>query len=116
MSKSVIFVGWNRPSVGREKEAGENFNNFMGYVMQLQQEGVIDSFEPVLLSPHGGDLNGFILLRGEAEQLQAVKRSDTWMMYVTRAGLSTDGFGVVDGVTGEGVMEWMERWTSLIPD
>ena len=116
MSKNLIFVGWTRPIVGREKTAGEHFQEFMGYVIQLQQEGIIDSFEPVLLTAHGGDLNGFILLRGEISKLQELKRTEAWTTHVTRAGMSTEGFGVINGVTGEGVSEQMELWTSLIPD
>lgn len=116
MSKSVIFVGWNRTIPGREKEAGELFQEIMGYVIQLEQEGTIDSFEPVLLTAHGGDLNGFVLIRGEISKLQELKRTEAWRTHVTRAILHTEGFGVIDGVTGEGVSEQMELWTSLIPD
>ena len=29
---------------------------------------MIESFEPVFLEPHGGDLTGFILVRGDAEK------------------------------------------------
>ena len=116
MSKDVIFVGWNRPIVGREKMAAEHLQEFMADVIQLQQEGTIDSFEPILLTPHGGDLNGFFLIRGEISKLLELKRTEAWITNVTRANMHTEGFGVIDGVTGEGVMEWMERWTSLIPD
>ncbi len=116
MSKDVIFVGWNRIIPGREKAAGEHFQEFMGYVIQLEQEGAIDSYEPILLTAHGGDLNGFVLLRGEISKLQELKRTDAWALHVTRAGMHIEGFGVINGVTGAGVMEWMERWTSLIPD
>jgi hypothetical protein len=116
MSKNVIFIGWNRPIPGREKESAGHFQEFMALVIQFQQEGTIDSFEPVLLTAHGGDLNGFVLIRGEISKLQELKSTEAWRTHVTRAILHTEGFGVIDGVTGEGVSEQMELWASLIPD
>lgn len=116
MSSNVIFLGWNRQVPGREKISTEHFQEFVGYLTKLQQEGAIDSFEPVLLSPHGGDLNGFFLIRGDNEALNALQASDEWLTHQTRGGQHTEGLGVVRGATGEQVMEWMNRWTSLLPE
>ena len=46
----------------------------LGYYTKLQERGEIESFEAVLLEPHGGELGGFLLLRGEAEKLDRVRR------------------------------------------
>ncbi len=114
MSKDVIFIGWNRSVPGREQTSAQLFQEFVQYLGGLLQAGEIDSFEPVLLSPHGGDLNGFFLIRGESSKLDAVARSEAWMTHMTRAGLNLEGVGAVRGVTGEGVMEWMGLWSKLI--
>ena len=116
MSKHVLFYGWNRPIPGREKEAAALFQEFLQYLGRLQQEGALDSFEPVILAAHGGDLNGFILMRGEQEKLQGIQRSEEYEVFMTRGALNMDGGGLIVGVTGEGVMESMARWTSLIPE
>lgn len=87
----------------------------MQYLGGLQQAGTIQSFEPVFLSPHGGDLNGFILIRGESAKLDALQSNVDWRTYVTRAGLVLEGQGVVRGVTGELVMEWMALFQKAIP-
>lgn len=115
MSKEVIFFGWNRPIPGREQTTAAHFQEFLGYLGGLQGSGAIDSFEAVLLSSHGGDMNGFFLIRGSAEQLNALQASEDYMGHTIRAGLHLDGLGFIRGVTGEGVMEWMQRWAEHMP-
>lgn len=56
MSSNVIFIGWDRTIPGRERIGAEHFAEFMQYLGGLQQKGTIQSFEGVLLDPHGGDL------------------------------------------------------------
>ncbi|MGD2049318.1 MAG: hypothetical protein PVH03_07480 [Chloroflexota bacterium] len=116
MSSHVIFFGWTRSIPGREKISAEHFQEFVDYLGKLQQEGAIDSFEPVLLTPHGGDLNGFFLIRGDSDSLNALQASDEWLTHQIRGGQHLEGAGSVRGVTGELVMEWMSRWTSLLPE
>ena len=116
MGDSVIFLGWNRAVPGRERASGELFTESLQYLGGLQQAGGIDSFEPVLLTAHGGDLNGFIMIRGDSGQLNAMVASDEWRALVTRGGLLLEGLGVVRGVAGELLMQSMARWTENIPD
>ena len=115
MHTNAIFVGWNRTVVGREAQAGELFQEFLQYLGGLRQAGTIQSFEPILLNPHGGDLNGFILIRGEGSQLDALESADEWQDYITRSGMLLEGNGVVRGAAGEMVGSWMDRWMRLIP-
>lgn len=115
MGTNVIFMGWNRPVAGREAQSGQLFQEFLQYLGGLQQTDTIQSFETVLLSPHGGDLNGFYLIRGESTKLDALQASEEWLTYVTRGGMVMEGLGVVRGVTGELVMEWMNLWNKVIP-
>ena len=115
MSFNVVFLGWNRVVPGREQAGGQMFQDTLQYLGGLQQAGTIESFEPVLLNPHGGDLNGFILIRGTAENLSAMMGSEEWETAVTRGGLIMEGMGVVSGATGDVLMEWMNRWMQLIP-
>jgi len=53
MSTEVIFYGWNRSVPGREQVSAAHFQEYLGYLAELQQNGDIDSFEVVLLRPHG---------------------------------------------------------------
>jgi hypothetical protein len=115
MGTNVIFVGWNRSVAGREPQSAQLFQEFVQYLGGLQQAGTIQSFETVLLSPHGGDLNGFFLIRGESTNLDALQSSEEWLTHVTRSGLLLEGVGAVRGVTGQMVMEWMNLWSKVIP-
>jgi hypothetical protein len=98
MPNAAIFIGWNRPSVGREQQA---------------MQGRIESFEPVILSAHGGDLNGFVLLRGDAEKLAEIRRDETYMDLVIEAEYCVDGFGHIDGYIGDSLMDVISRWEKL---
>jgi hypothetical protein len=113
MANAVIFLGWNRPTVGREQQAMHVFQKSIEFYTKLQTEGRIESFEPVLLSSHGGDLNGFILLRGDAEKLSEIKRDETFVDIVVEAEYCVDGFGHVDGYIGEGLDDAIARWAKL---
>lgn len=115
MGDSVIFFGWNRSVPGREQQSAELFQEFLGFLGGMQEQGAIDSFETVFLNLHGGDLNGFFLIRGERDSLEAMTNTEAWLNYVTRAGLYLENAGYVRGVTGATVMEWMKAWNQNLP-
>ena len=50
---------------GREKVSAQHFEEFVKHLW-LQQTGTIQSFDAVFLDPHGGDLNGFFLIKGDS--------------------------------------------------
>jgi hypothetical protein len=115
MRSNVIFVGWDRPVRGREQPSAELFQEFMQYIAKLQQDGAIESFEAVILGDHGGDMNGFWLIQGEPDKLDALVSTDEWATFETRGGLYVEGFGVVRGVTGDLLLQSMDRYVRLIP-
>jgi hypothetical protein len=114
MNANVLMMGWNRPVNGREETAGQLFQEFTRYLGGLQQAGQIRSFDTVLLNPHGGDLNGFFLIRGADGEIDALASSEEWMTYMTRAGVTLEGVGVVRGATGNMVGQWMDVWNKVI--
>jgi hypothetical protein len=109
-ASSGVLLGWSRPMVGREAEARELFQWSMGYYARLQSEGKIDSFEPALIEPHGGDFNGFVLLRGEQSKLDAVRSSEEFLEFVSKANYCVEGVGVMRVHLGEGVQKQMVRF------
>ena len=115
MGDNVLFLGWNRSIPGREQASGQHFDEFMGYLGGLQASGAIDSFQPVFLGPHGGDLNGFVLITGELAKIREVTESDEWASHMVRADLHLDRFGVVPGLTGGLVAEQMRLWLASVP-
>jgi hypothetical protein len=95
MADRALFIGWGNPVRGREKTAITVFNESVQYWAHLQQDGRIENFEVGLLDPHGGELQGFALLRGSDEQLAAVQQTEDFQRSVGRASLIVDNLGVV---------------------
>jgi hypothetical protein len=114
MADAGLFIGWGEVVRGRENEATELFNETLAYYGRLQEEGTIEDFEPVFLEPHGGDLNGFILIRGEAERLARLRVSDEFTQFSLRAGLVVDGFGVVGADLAERLQRQVDFYTEQI--
>ena len=75
MAGEALFIGWGQIVRGREKQALQVFQESMEYYGKLQQEGRIEGFDVLLLS-HGGDLDGFVVLRGDRTGLAQIRFSD----------------------------------------
>ena len=114
MADAGIFIGWGQPVRGREGAAVDDFNDVLGYFARLQEEGEIESFEPVFLEPHGGDLGGFVLLRGDAERLAAIRVSEEFTQHIIRATMLVDGIGVVGADMGERLQRQMAFYMEQI--
>ena len=114
MAGAGLFIGWGEVVRGRETEAIEVFNESLAFYGRLEEEGAIDSFEPVFLEPHGGDLSGFILIRGDAEELAALRVSDEFTQLSLRATLIVDGYGVVGADLAERLQRQMEYFIEQI--
>lgn len=110
MAGEALFLGWGPVVRGREQKALQVFQETIEYYGKLQQEGKIDGFEPVLIAPHGGDLGGFVLLRGAQANLDEVRSSDEFERLVTRAASVVDNVGVIKAYTGESLGEAMSRF------
>jgi hypothetical protein len=101
MADAGLFIGWGEVVRGREERALEVFNETIQFYGQLQGAGRIESFEPCLLEPHGGDLQGFVLLRGTQEQIDDVHSDDEFERLMTRANFIVDNLGVIQAAMGE---------------
>ena len=110
MANACLLIGWNRAIQGREQLAMELFQTSMAYYGKLQAAGTIEGIEPVLLSSHGGDMNGFILLRGDSHKLAALRVSADFVDLETQATMCLQGVGVIQGFVGEGVQSMMQTW------
>ena len=88
MADSGLFIGFGAPVRGREQQAIKVFNESFEYYSRLQQGGEIESFEPVLLEPHGGELTGYFLLRGDKDKLARVRSSEEFERLTARFGPS----------------------------
>jgi hypothetical protein len=116
MADEALFIGWGEVVRGRERKAVEVFNESIQYYAQLQQDGKIESVEPWVLAPHGGDLAGFVLLRGEREQLDEIQRSADFERLQTRAGLIVDRTGAINAYTGDALGRLMGQFEDATAD
>lgn len=107
MAEAGLFVGWGAVVRGREAQALEVFNEFMQYYADLERRKEIESFEPILLEQHGGDLIGFILLKGETDRIAKLRSDPEFQKRTLRAALYVDNLGVVGAITGAGVARMM---------
>jgi len=107
MAGEALFVGWGQVVRGREQLALEVFQETIAYYGKLQEEGQIESFEAFLLTPHGGDLAGFLIMHGEQSALDTVRSSPEFIRAITRAASVVDNVGVVTAYTGEALGQMM---------
>jgi hypothetical protein len=116
MADSGLFVGFGAPVRGRERQAIKVFNEAFEYYSRLQQAGEIESFEPVLLEPHGGELGGFFLLRGDKDKLGRVRGSEEFERLTARAQLITENLGTVSAFLGERLMSQMAVFSGQVEE
>ncbi len=101
MVAGMLFIGWGEVIPGREQKALQVFTETLEYYGRLQTQGMIDGFESALVEPHGGDLGGFILLRGQRETLNQLRTDAEFLRMITRAQLVVQKVGVVAAYSGE---------------
>jgi len=114
MADAALFVGWGNVVRGREQRGLEVFNDALQYYAELQRKKEIDSFEVVLLEQHGGDLNGFILIRGDEDRLAKLRTDQEFQRRIIRAQLIVDNIGVVAGLIGNGVTRTMADYMAAL--
>jgi len=108
MAMSGLFVGWGTSVRGREVKSLQVFQEALALFGKLQQAGEIASFEPFALEPHGGDLSGFLLIRGDSDKLARLRTSQEFIDLTTRAQLVVERFGVAGAFVGEELQRLFE--------
>ncbi len=107
MAGEAFFIGWGAVVRGREKQALQVFQESMEYYGKLQQDGRIDSFDVLLLAPHGGDLNGFVVLHGDRKALAEIRFSEEFERLLVRAAAIIDSPGAIPAYSGEALAQQM---------
>ena len=114
MADRMLFIGWGKTIAGREERALEVFNEAIGFYGRCQQEGRIESFDVILLEPHGGGLQGYAELHGSADQLAALRGDEEFRRIMLDASLIVDELGLVDGYANEGIAREMALYRDAI--
>ena len=116
MADAGLFIGWGAPVRGRAAKGLGVFSEALAYYGRLQQEGVIEGFETAILEPHGGDLQGFVLVRGSEERLAQLRVDEEFVRLSTRAGLIVEGLGVIGAALGDGLEEAIGTYQQAISE
>jgi len=115
MATAVLFIGWNRPTAGRESEG---FKFLMGegkdILGKFQKQGFFERLDQIALTPHLGSVNGMLLLHGERAKLDELRRTDEFEHFSLKLMTLFDGYGVVPGLNGEGLERAMSRNKDLL--
>jgi hypothetical protein len=114
MTDRALFVGFGEPVRGREERAVEVFGEFVQMFGRMQSEGRIAGMDVALLRPHGGELNGFFMVHGSADQCAALSEDEEFRRACIDATLIVDNFGVVPAATGETVGEEMAMYNDAV--
>jgi hypothetical protein len=107
MADAGLFIGWGEVVRGREDRALDVFNETIELYGQMQSDGRIESFEVALLNPHGGELQGFVLLRGSEAQIDAVPHDEEFERLMTKASLLVDNLGIIPAAIGASLARGM---------
>ena len=114
MAERAVFVGFGQPVRGREERAIGVFNDWVAMLGRMQGDGRIEGMDVCLLDPHGGDLGGFFMIHGSAQQCGALNEDEEFRRASIDASLIAENFGVVPARTGESVGPEMAMYTEAV--
>jgi hypothetical protein len=113
MADRMLLIAWGAPVRGLESRALEVFNEALGILGRMQQDGRIESFDVSLLSPNG-EMDGFIMIRGSAEQISSLREDEEFQRNTVDAQLSVDNIRHLDGYTNEAIAPQMQMYVEAI--
>ena len=113
MADYGVFIGFGFPARGREEGAVKAFGELIQFLTGQAQQRNVESFEPCFLQAHGGDLGGFVLMRGERAKLDQMVASEAFQKIVIRAQTSVENLGVVNATLGQ---ELQKSMSTFLPD
>ena len=119
MDKGALFISWGPIIAGRETQAKQVLGEALQYCEGLQRSGRIDTFDVVVLEPHGGDLGGFVLLKGDKTKMATLRVDPEFIRIIVGAQLVHQKVGVVGAYSGAGMQAlfgvWEEQESRLLP-
>lgn len=113
MADRVLLISWRRPVAGREERGLEVFNEALGLYGRKQQEGKIEGFDVALLAPNGV-VDGYIAVRGSADQLAMLQEDEEYQRNMIDASLIVEDLAIGAGYTNEGVAKQVQMYQDAI--
>src|SRR3954469_7024260 len=111
-SDEALFIGWGQIARGREEGALTVYRDTQNYWQERRDAGEVDSVDTYMLEAHGGDLTGFILVRGDRERLAQLRTSEEFLRLAGRARACVDMRAIAPAYT----RDELDRFVSLIKE
>jgi hypothetical protein len=115
MADRMLFIGWDTPVRGAEQRALDTFNEAVGLLGRMQQDGRIEGFDIALLEPNA-DLGGYISVQGTAEQIADLRADEEFQRNTLNATLAVDGIRHIEGWCNEGVASQMAMYQEAVSE
>jgi hypothetical protein len=109
MKETATFVGWGGRVPGRELSALETFKEWTAILDDLKKTGEVEDYLPVLLGPHGGELEGFVLVFADPEKIAKIEKREDVHKLQLRATFEHTKFSVIPAIVGKGVEAEYEK-------
>ncbi len=110
MATAVLFMGWDRPHNLADMQGAYGWLMSEGIGFLKKQEGkAFERMEMLGLTPHGGDMNGCIILFGERAKLDELRRTDEFEAFSGGMMERFGRWGVVPGLNWDGIQALMKR-------
>lgn len=103
-NNSILFLGYDRPIAGREMAAVSVIEHLTKLLDKAKKENLIESYDSISLAVHGGNVNGFLLVRGNRKGLDDLRASDEFDDLAVQAHMVMSGVSILSGVHGEAVV------------
>jgi hypothetical protein len=113
MADRCLFIGWGSSVPGREERGLEVFNEALGLLGRMQQDGRVEGFDVVLLGANPG-LSGYIEIHGSAQQIASVREDEEFQRNTIDASLIVENLNHVEGWTNEGVARQMSMYQEAL--
>jgi hypothetical protein len=111
---SAVLIGWNRVHPSHHGHVDAVTREQLNYWEKAKRAGKIVDFEHVVLVPHGGTLNGFLLVRGDRKELDELLWDDEFLALTSRAQAVTEGLMIVRGVVGEAATQAIHAYNAKL--
>ena len=82
--------------------------------VQVSKAGILRAGRAHRVTPHGGAINGFLLLFGERAKLDELRRTDEFERFSIKLAMLFEGYGVVPGLNNEGLAKAMGRMKDML--
>jgi len=113
MADRVLFVSWEVPNPGAEASAIESIQQSFEFYTRWQQDGRIEGFDVVALEPNNV-VGGFTVVRGNAEQIAALKEDEEFTSIIMRGLLVCRNVNFAHGYINEGLDKMMGLYREAI--